>query len=110
MQSTAQNMMPSKLPAAVGGLCFLSCLLPPDIFALRVLGRYSLVRAVGQLCALLTKETDSKACLIFTGATAGPSALPFHHWGRVTPLFSGMECKIQQSDTEIVAFVVKLHL
>jgi len=72
---------------AAGGL-FLVLKLPSDIFALRVLGRYSLVWAARQLCAMLTKETVSKAHLIFARAAAGPSFLPSYHWWGTTPMVS----------------------
>lgn len=84
-------MLLVELPAAAGGL-FLVLRLPlaSDIFALYVLGRYSLVWAACQLCATLTKETVSKARLIFARAAADPSALPFYHWRGTTPLLLGM--------------------
>lgn len=39
---------------------------------------------------MLTKETVSKAHLIFTPAAAGPNAFPFYCWWGTTPLLSGM--------------------
>ena len=39
---------------------------------------------------MLTKETVSKAHLIFAQAAAGPDALPFYYRQGTTPLLSGM--------------------
>lgn len=67
IQSTAQNMVSAKLPAAVGGLFLLLELPSPSRYLCSACaGKIQPSQGcVSALC--LTKETDSKACLIFAG-------------------------------------------
>lgn len=88
--SSALCWLRSCLQLRMGSFWFSSCHLPPDIFALHVLGRYNLGWAVHQLCAMLTTATVSKAHLILAQVAAGPNALPFYHWWGTTPLLSGI--------------------